>query len=49
VATVTENTNVGTGVLDPLGASIDKGPDLYVTLIRTMAGALKECLSRSDG
>jgi zinc transport system substrate-binding protein len=48
VATVTENTNVGTGVLDPLGASIDKGPDLYVTLIRTMAGALKECLSGSD-
>ena len=47
VATVTENTNAGTGVLDPLGAAIDDGPDLYFTLIRNMARALKECLSRT--
>ena len=47
VATVTENTNAGTGVLDPLGAAIDDGPDLYFTLIRYMARALKECLSRT--
>ncbi|MEC7494477.1 MAG: zinc ABC transporter substrate-binding protein [Pseudomonadota bacterium] len=45
VSTVTENTNAGTGVLDPLGASIPDGPGLYFTLIRNMASALKECLS----
>ena len=44
VATITENTSAGTGVLDPLGASIDDGPDLYFTLIRNMARSLKECL-----
>ena len=44
VATVTENTNAGTGVLDPLGTSIDDGPDLYFTLIRNMAASLKGCL-----
>ena len=47
VATITENTNAGMGVLDPLGASIKDGPDLYFTLIRNMARALKDCLSRS--
>ena len=44
VATVTENTNAGTGVLDPLGASISNGPQLYFTLIRNMANSLKKCL-----
>ena len=46
VATITENTNAGTGVLDPLGAAIDNGPELYFSLIRNMASALKDCLSR---
>ena len=44
VATVTENTNARTGVLDPLGTAIDKGPNLYFTLIRNMASSLKNCL-----
>ena len=44
VATVTENTNAGSGVLDPLGASIKEGPELYFTLIRNMAKSLKDCL-----
>ena len=44
VVTVTENTNAGTGVLDPLGTSINDGPDLYFTLIRNMAASLKNCL-----
>ena len=47
VATVTENTNAGTGVLDPLGATIENGPELYFTLIRNMANSLKECLVKS--
>ena len=44
VATVIENTNAGSGVLDPLGASIKEGPELYFTLIRNMAKSLKDCL-----
>ena len=44
VVTITENTNAGTGVLDPLGTSINDGPDLYFTLIRNMAVSLKNCL-----
>jgi zinc transport system substrate-binding protein len=47
VATVTENTNAGTGVLDPLGASIDDGPGLYFSLIRNMARELKDCLLKT--
>ena len=47
VATITENTNAGTGVLDPLGASIKDGPELYFTLIRNMAKSLKDCLTKS--
>ena len=47
VATVTENTDAGTGVLDPLGAAIDDGPDLYFTLIRNMARSLKACLGKA--
>ena len=44
VTTITENTNAGTGVLDPIGASIDDGPELYFTLIRNMAKSLKDSL-----
>ena len=46
VATITENTSAGSGVLDPLGASIEKGPQLYFKLIRNMALSIKECLSK---
>jgi len=45
VSTITENTNAGTGVLDPLGSSIENGPDLYFQLIRDMSSSLKECLA----
>ena len=44
VATITENTDAGTGVLDPLGASLKNGPDLYFNLIRGMAASFKGCL-----
>ena len=44
VATITENTDAGTGVLDPLGASLKNGPDLYFNLIRGMAASMKGCL-----
>ena len=47
VATVIENTDARTAVLDPLGATIPKGPDLYFTLIRNMAASLTGCLKRA--
>ena len=45
VETLVEGTGARTGVLDPLGASLNKGPDLYFQLIRNMASSLKKCLS----
>ena len=45
VTTLVEGTGARTGVLDPLGASLTKGPDLYFQLVRKMAHSLKECLS----
>ena len=48
VATVTEGTSARTGVLDPLGTSIENGPDLYFTLIRDMANSFKGCLSEAS-
>ena len=44
VKTITENTDAGTGVLDPLGTNIKDGPELYFRLIRNMAKSLKDCL-----
>ena len=48
IATVTEGTDAKTGVLDPLGTSIENGPDLYFTLIRNMARSFKDCLSAAS-
>ena len=42
---ITEGTSARIGVLDPLGADLKPGPDLYPALIRQMAKALKDCLS----
>lgn len=39
-----EGTGAKTGVLDPLGASLKNGPDLYFELIRALAGSIRECL-----
>ena len=45
VETLVEGTGARTGVLDPLGATLAKGPGLYFQLIRNMASSLKKCLS----
>lgn len=45
VGTVAEGTSAKTGVLDPLGAAIDVGPELYFALIRNMSTSFKTCLS----
>ena len=48
VATVIENTKAQSGVIDPLGAQIPDGPDLYFSLIRGMATSVKTCLTEAS-
>lgn len=45
IGVVTEGTAARAGVLDPLGSDLPDGPDLYFTLMRNMANAMKDCLS----
>ncbi|MEO1161052.1 MAG: zinc ABC transporter substrate-binding protein, partial [Pseudomonadota bacterium] len=48
VSTVTEGTQAKSGVIDPLGAALDSGPDHYFQLIRNMATSIKTCLSEAS-
>lgn len=45
VDVVTEGASVRLGVLDPLGAAIEDGPELYFTLIEKLGSAFADCLS----
>ena len=47
LAAATENLNIKTGELDPLGANLQPGADLYFDLMTQMARALSDCLSPS--
>lgn len=47
VRSVIEGTKARTGVLDPVGAGVAPGPELYGTLLRNMADAFVGCLSAS--
>jgi zinc transport system substrate-binding protein len=42
--TITEGTSTRTGLLDPLGATLEPGPGLYPALLRNLADGLAECL-----
>ena len=44
VITLTEGTNARVGVLDPLGANLAPGPQLYATLLNNLAASLIHCL-----
>ena len=44
VEVVVEGTNTRTGVLDPLGATIEDGPELYFSLVRAMAASFRKCV-----
>jgi zinc transport system substrate-binding protein len=44
VDTVIEGTGARKGVLDPLGADLDAGPDQYFRLIDRLANSLLDCL-----
>ncbi len=39
-----EGTDARTAALDPLGASIEDGPELYFSLIRNLATSMRDCL-----
>ena len=45
IDTVTEGTKAKTGTIDPEGARIEPGPDLYFTLLRNLVRDLKGCLA----
>lgn len=49
LATLIEGTGVRTGVLDPVGAALTPGPDLYPTLLRALADSLTACLDDTHG
>jgi zinc transport system substrate-binding protein len=44
VSVVMEGTNAKASTLDPLGAAIPDGPDLYFTLLHNLATSLNDCL-----
>ena len=48
VGVVAEGTQAKTGTLDPLGADLEYGPEMYFTLMRGNAEALLNCLSESS-
>lgn len=45
VATIAEGTRARVGVLDPLGASLEPGSQLYGQLLEALAASLRACLS----
>ncbi len=44
MATLAEGSVINVGFLDPLGAALEPGPELYFDLMRTNAAALAGCL-----
>lgn len=48
ISTVVEGTDAKSGVLDPLGAGLEDGPELYFDLIRNMSTSIKTCLSEGS-
>jgi zinc transport system substrate-binding protein len=45
VEILAEGTDIRTGMLDPIGADLSPGPELYFDLITAMTDALQACLS----
>ena len=43
INSIASDTGVKTGVLDPLGAKINKGKGMYFQLIKDMSSSLKDC------
>ncbi|HBK81857.1 MAG TPA: zinc ABC transporter substrate-binding protein [Nitrospinae bacterium] len=47
--TMMEGTGARAGVLDPLGADFEPGPELYFSLMRGLAASLRACLAPPTG
>lgn len=45
VSTVIEGGNARSGVLDPLGAGLKAGPEMYFELVRNLANSARDCLA----
>ena len=45
VDVIIEGTTATAGSADPLGASVETGPELYFTLLRNLASSFKDCLA----
>ena len=45
VNVILEGTSVRSATLDPLGAAIEDGPELYFALLRNMAASFRNCLA----
>ena len=43
IKSIAKDTNVKIGILDPLGAKLDKGKELYFDLLKQMASSFKGC------
>ena len=43
INSIASDTGVKTGILDPLGANINKGKGMYFQLIKDMSNSLKDC------
>ena len=43
IKSIAKDTNVKTGILDPLGAKLDKGKNLYFDLLKNMSSSFKGC------
>ena len=43
IETLAADMKISTGILDPLGAFIDQGPEMYQNLILDIANSLKDC------
>ena len=43
IKSIVKDTNVKTGILDPLGAELDKGKNLYFNLLKNMSSSFKGC------
>jgi len=48
ISVVMEGTGAKSGTLDPLGAGLEAGPDLYFELIREMAKSIRTCLGEAS-
>ena len=46
VKVLVEGTRVRSAVLDPLGSSLQEGPELYFNLLRQLSRSFRECLLR---